>query len=221
MNSSSPSPFYVKDCTLAQIATGLKAQTLHELKEKIMTLPPGCFYLHFWGGRLRPSFEHHRYLNDFAYWVSDALHDDVLTERLAIVNPIEHESIEDLKAELVEIIENRLDEKESIGWIKASYPFYFVRAKIVIFQTQYIVNNPNDFASIIPHLTNSSLFYHFIDSAIRSGKKVNDFCLWLENYGDEFKDIMTKLRGIDPYLLSLTDIKVMLANIFTEHKEKI
>ncbi|HIE48161.1 TPA: hypothetical protein EYP84_04665, partial [Candidatus Bipolaricaulota bacterium] len=78
-------PFKVKDCTLIAIATGVQAQNLRELREKVETVHPGSIYYHFWGGMLHSRFEEPEFNNDFAAWVRHALHDPVLAERLAVI----------------------------------------------------------------------------------------------------------------------------------------
>src|SRR5262245_14536214 len=130
-------PFYVKDCSLAAIATGVKARSLIELREKLDFIPASAIYFHFWGGRLRTSFEHSEYHNDFSLWVHKHLHDDILSERLELLNPSQFSEIEELRHELIELIDDRLDERDIIPWEQTEDQFHFIRAKIIIFQTKY------------------------------------------------------------------------------------
>ena len=60
--------FAIKDCALAHIATGRRAQTLRELRDILRDVHPGCIYHHFWGTLLRPQFSDREYNNDFAAW---------------------------------------------------------------------------------------------------------------------------------------------------------
>jgi len=66
-------PFAVKDCALAAISTGQRAQNLKELRERLIGIHPGAVYYHFWGGALRPRFDDPEYNNDFASWARHAL----------------------------------------------------------------------------------------------------------------------------------------------------
>jgi hypothetical protein len=100
-------PFVIKDCTLISIAMGVEAQNLRELSDRIKSIPPGCIYFHFWGGMLRPGFDEPEYQNDFAAWAWRSLHDTRLAERLAIVNPTHYRDIEDLRTELIDVIDER------------------------------------------------------------------------------------------------------------------
>jgi hypothetical protein len=67
-------PFAIKDCDLIAIATGMRAQNLRELRDRLTVVHPGCIYYHFWGGLLRPKFTDPEYNNDFAAWVFYGLH---------------------------------------------------------------------------------------------------------------------------------------------------
>ena len=62
-------PFFVKDCALIALATGLKAQNLKELRDQLQRVDSSSLYYHFWGGLLHAGFEEREYGNDFAEWV--------------------------------------------------------------------------------------------------------------------------------------------------------
>lgn len=213
MDNSNALPFYVKDCALASIATGLNARSLIELKDKLSTIHPSSIYYHFWGGRLRTSFEYREYHNDFSSWVHYSMHDEILAERLELLNPHEFENIEELRSTLIEIIDDRLDEREILPWVITENKFHFVQYKIVIFQTRHQINTPSDLVHVIPLMTRSSLFYHMIDAARRTPNHTDDFSQWLSLYQDEYQDLINAIKRVDPYLLSLTDLQSKLLDI--------
>lgn len=205
-------PFYVKDCALATIATGVRARSLIELRDKLSTIPPSSIYFHFWGGRLRTSFEHKEYHNDFSSWVHSYLHDDILAERIELLNPHEFADIEALRTELIELIDDRLDEIELIPWVKSDEQFHFVKSKIITFQTQYRISYPREIVKVLPLLTHSSLFYHVIDAARRTPNHTDDFCEWLSE-DKEYDTLVNAIQQIDPYLISLGDLQKKLLEI--------
>jgi len=118
-------PFAVKDCALLTISQGERAQNLRELRDRIRSVHPGSIYHHFWGGLLRPVFDDPEYRNDFAVWASRGLHDIRLAERLAIVDPTSFAILEDLRQELLEVVEERLEESEFVPWPKPTSSFFF------------------------------------------------------------------------------------------------
>jgi len=210
-------PFYIKDCTLAAIATGAKAQTLAELRDRIIVAHPSSVYFHFWEGRLRTAFEHREYHNDFANWIHTYLHDDILAERLDLINPMEYDDIEFVRADLIGLINNRIEEIDYVPWVKSEDQFEFVRSKIIIFSTSYHIHTPHELVSIFPLLTHSSIFYHVIDAARRLPEKDNDFSAWLSGFGNQYADLCSELRRIDPYFISMEALQAKIYGIFTKY----
>ena len=144
MNASSSTEikaFEIKDCTLIALATGIRAQNLRELKEQLSYIQPDSIYYHFWRSLLRPRFDDPEYHNDFALWAAHDLHDPILAERLAVVDPSEFSSISELREELLEIMDERLDQIEYPLYSRQENQFEFIRSQIVIFNTKMQVKN--------------------------------------------------------------------------------
>ncbi len=213
-------PFYVKDCALAAIATGERAQNLLDLRDKLRTIHVGCIYYHFWGGRLRPQFEHPEYHNDFAAWAHRSLRDDILSERLGIINPTDYKDMEELRHEVLDIVEERLDEKEMVPWTTRDQRFHFVRSKIIVFDTPHQIDQPQDLVKAIPTLSLSSLFYHLIDATRRTPERIDDFSFWLKSFGEAYEPLIGAIREIDIYFLSLTELKQKFEAVFTQYLTK-
>lgn len=208
-------PFAVKDCALIAIATGEHAQTLRELREKILTIDPGSLYYHFWGGLLRPRFDDPEFQNDFAVWSSRSLHDKTLAERLALIDPTGYESLEDIRKELVDVIEERLEESDMLPWITASSRFHFVRSQIVVFDTGKRLATVEEMTGEIPHLSQGSVFYHFIDARRRTPLGKNDFSTWLMGSDGRHEELLEHIALIDPYFTTLTALRDELHRVFS------
>lgn len=206
--------FALKDCALIAIATGKRAYTLKELRDTLQTIDADSIYHHFWGGLLEPRFEEREYNNDFAAWVRHGLHDYPLAEQLAMVDPILHFDLEDLRQELLETIEERLDEDESSYWRVATRSFEFMRSQIVVFDTYKRLQEPEALAEWLPSLSASSIFYHFIDARRRLPEGVDDFRYWFSNFGDRYQDLCQELSRLDPYFETLTGLRSKLAQTF-------
>ena len=209
--------FTLKDCALIAIATGQQAQTLRELRDRLATTQLSCIYYHFWGGLLRPRFDDPEFQNDFAIWVRHSIHDKPLAERLALIDPTHFDDLEDLRRELIDVIEERLDESEVLPWTKASQRFYFVRSQIVVFDTGKRFHDPGDLKTLIPHLSAGSVFYHFIDARRRSSSGHDDFTEWLLGFADEYKALVDRIAIIDPYFTTLVDLREELACVFEKY----
>lgn len=206
--------FTLKDCALIAIATGVYVQTLREFRERLQSVPSSCIYYHFWGGLLRPKFDDPEYQNDFAIWTSKSLHDETLAERLALINPTDYENMEELRHELVDIIEERLEESELLPWIRASHRFYFVRSQIVVFDTGLRVTTPEELMNILPSLSVGSIFYHFIDARRRSEAKRDDFTEWLLGFGEDARLLTELVDRVDPYFTNLRVLRSELTQVF-------
>lgn len=210
-------PFEVKDCALAARATGVSAQNLKELRDNISTIEQGSIYYHFWAGLLRPRFDEPEYNNDFASWVRHAIHDDTLAERLGMISPTEFPNLEDLRKELIEVIEERLDESEYIPWSRADQQFYFTTSQIVVFNTTKLLKDPEELIDSIPVMTPSSIFYHFIDARRRTFGNIDDFRAWLYGFEKRYRNLCDILSSVDPFFSSLTYLRQQLTELFTEY----
>jgi|GEM_PF-5466056 len=155
---SPPNVFEVKDCALIAIATGRRAINLKEMQDTLSAISLDSVYYHFWGGLLQPRFEEREFNNDFAAWAWYGLHDAPLAERLAVVDPTGSAGLEDLRQELLGIIEERLDEKDSLYYVLATARFEFIRSQIVIFDSQKRAETPEKLAEFLPTLSTGSIF---------------------------------------------------------------
>ncbi len=209
--------FVVKDCSLATIATGRRAQTLRELRDCVRDIHPGCIYQHFWGTLLRPQFSDREYNNDFATWCGRALHDAPTAERLAVIDPADFSDLEHLRRELLEVIEERLDETELMLFARADHQFHFVRSVIVVFDTSRRLTNPRDLVEILPKLSLGSVFYHFIDARRREPIAVDDFRAWLMGLGTKYAALCDLIGAVDPYFESLSVLRERLAQVVTDY----
>jgi hypothetical protein len=210
-------PFAVKDCTLLAIATGIKAQNLLELRNRLETISTDCIYYHFWGGLLHSKFDNPEYQNDFASWAQSGLHDGGLAERLGIIDPTDFDDLEALRHELLEVIDERLDETEMVPWAKPGHHFHFIHSQIVVVDTRKRIAQPEELITLVPHLSTSSIFYHFIDARRRVPRSVDDFSLWLESANGKYGDIIRELSNIDPYFSSLVELRAQIAEVFAAY----
>jgi hypothetical protein len=207
-------PFFVRDCALIALATGLKAQNLKELRDHLQRVDASSLYYHFWGGLLHAGFEEREYGNDFAEWVRHSLHDAMLAERLGVIDPSDFDTLELMRQSLIDIIEERLDETEVLTWVPVDRQYQFIRSQIVVFSTACSAKAPEQLAGIIPKLSASSVYYHFIDARQRLPDGGDDFRAWLSAWGDRYADLQVQLAAIDPYFTTLSELRDQVAGAF-------
>jgi hypothetical protein len=206
--------FVLKDCALVAIATGQKAQNLRELRERLGTISPASLYYHLWGRMLRPQFDEPEYNNDFASWAYHALNEISLAERLSAVNPADYSSLDELRYELIELIESRLDESELVPWAKADQQFYFIASNMIIFDTGVSIASPPELGGLLASASAGSIFYHFIDAKRRTAEHVDDFSSWITGFGEEYAPLQEGIQAVDPYFSSLQELKEVLQGVF-------
>jgi len=209
--------FAIKDCALAMIAEGRRAQTLRELRDALRDIHPGCIYHHFWGTLLRPQFSDREFNNDFATWCHHGLHDSAIAERLAVIDPADFADLEGLRQELIEVIDERLDETEMVLFARADQQFHFARSVIVVFDTHKRLSQPRELVEAVPQMSVGSIFYHFIDARRRDPVSVDDFRAWLMGLGPEYEGLCESVAEVDPYFESLFVIRQRLTEVFTQH----
>lgn len=207
----------IMDCALIALATGAKAQNLRELRDKLKDIHAGCLYHHFWGNLLHPHFDDPEFQNDFAVWASHDMHDLKIAERLSIIDPGNYKDLEELRKEIIEIIDERLYETEYVPWAKPGREFHFIRSQIVVFDTGASYSDPKDLMEAIPKMSVGSIFYHFIDSRRRTPDGKNDFSAWLAGFGDKYQALIEDLDNIDPYFTTLTELREEVDLVFNEY----
>lgn len=214
-NGPTIQPFRIHDCSLAAIATGRRAQNLRELRDHIRDVDADSLYYHFWGSRLRPKFDEPVYNNDFASWAHHALRDEIVAERLSVVDPRDHRTLEGLRQELLDILDYRLDEQEMVPWSKTDEQFSFIRSQIVVFDTGVSVRTPQELIAAIPGLSTSSVFYHFIDARRRTSDGRDDFTVWLEAQQGDFAALVDGLAEVDHYFVTLSTLRDRITEVVT------
>lgn len=212
------SVFYVKDCALIALRAQHSAQTLPELASKLLEVESSSIYYHFWATLLRPQFDNPDFQNDFAAWAHYALHDGILAERLSAVDPSKFTDINELRSNLIDVINERIDESETLLYAKSGQKFFFVKSHIVVFDTQKKCENISELYDTLPSMSLGSIFYHFIDSKRRLSEGGDDFSAWLQENG--YESTANHIRNIDPYFMSLSKIKERLRSIIAEAKEE-
>lgn len=208
--------FFIKDCTLSVIALGETAASLIQLKDVIARVPLSSIYYHFWGKRIHPSFIHPEFHNDFASWAYHSIRDSILSERLGIIDPTEYPDLEGLRKTLIDVIENRIDEVDWIFWSNREWKFHFLSCTTLVFETGIEIRSPPDLKVALPKMSPSSIFYHMIDARKRTPNKKDDFSGWLEGFNDTYTDLVEKIRNIDPFFMSSTEIKQKLLDVINE-----
>lgn len=212
----SPPPFEVVDCALVTRVAGHSVRNLREFRDALLAVDASTLDNHFWGGLLRPHFDDPEFHNDFAQWARHGLHDRVLAERLAAVDPADYQDLETLRADLVDLCEDRLAEVDAVVWAPRDRSFHFQSAHLVVLRTGRTVASPERLPDALLRFSRGSVFYHLVDARRRNDDNRDDLRRWLADHGPAYAPLAARLEAIDPLQGSLHDLKRRVAETVTE-----
>lgn len=192
--------------------TGLKARDLRELVAVLKTVPDSVLYYH-----THHYLEEHHYLvpeppNDFVVWVSGALGEEALGEKLAAVDAFEFPSLGALRERLVGIIEEHLAGDGDSRTAPEGEEFHFVKSVSFITATPYVAHDLRELVEVLRKLPLGSLFFHVFESRLRLGRAANDFSVWTADTLGE-QQLAEEIAQLDPYNYTLEGLRSALIQL--------
>ncbi len=220
MSASSPSvhlgearrPFYFNSSAHLLRIGRERATNLSELLQALRLCPDDSIFQH----TFRTLEEHHfipeGFSNDFAHWAFADCNRPELAERLAGVDVREYTSLADLRARIVQIVEDFLRAAPRAAQDPAQEPFYFCASEIVILPTSLVARNLPEFADALAKVSVHSIHHHFIEARLRLKLTSNDFSLWLQ---DELglPEAARRLNRLDIYTATLEDVRRQILRV--------
>ncbi len=200
-----------------RVLTGLKASNIEELLSLIKEVPGSCIYYH-----THHFLQHHEYLspeppNDFAYWIANALNEEVLAEKVASIDTIQHHTIRSLRNEIINIIEDYVEKNPRVK-LKFAAPnkvFHFIKGTSFIMPSPYVAKNLQDFLDILKKISVDSIYFHMFEARLRLDKETNDFSFWLGTSLTEV-ELARKITSMDPYTYTMQDLRKKLIALVEE-----
>ncbi|MBI2831061.1 MAG: mechanosensitive ion channel family protein [Chloroflexi bacterium] len=192
--------------------TGLRARNLRELRNILKTASDATIFFH-----THHFLQEHHFLtpepsNDLAVWVTDALGDQVLGERLASVDTFEFTTLESLKERMVSILDEYLATEAPLREAMEGREFYFMKSISVIFALPDVVTDLREFVAALSRISTSSLYFHIFEARLRLGKGLNDFSIWLrDSLGEE--ELAEEIARHDPYTYTLEGLRSSLIRL--------
>jgi len=202
------------DCVQLAEILGRRAWDEQELLEILEEIPSDSIYYHVFSTFLRHKYIMGPYPNDFATWAATQVGDHVLGERLGIIDPYEFASVDDLRWEIVTIIDDHLSELRHIPRVTYGQAFYFMRSYIIEVPTMREAWTLDEFAQSLRKVDVGVIYFHLFEARQR-GQKQSDFATWFEG-GLGRSDLAKKLNEIHPYMSSLEGIRDQILQICSE-----
>jgi len=186
--------------------TGLRARTLSQLFALLHEVPGSSVFYHTHQQFLSHHFQTPVVYNDFAVWVGEALREEALSEKLAAVDMLAFTSVRQLRELFLMMIRDYLTAMG--GGTRECMPgkeFHFCKSKSFVMPLGAVASDVADFFSKLPAITNSSLYFHFLEARLRLEHPTNDFSKWLAACGAA--DLARAIDALDPYTRSLDELK--------------
>lgn len=194
--------------------TGLKATCLDELLALVRDVPGSSIYHH-----THRYLQQHEYLspeppNDFAHWVSAALGDDELAERIASIDIIQFPAIRAIRERIAAVIEDYMIRNPAIRErrVRPGREFYFIKSVSFVLPTPHIVTDLAGFRDALEKVSTSCIYFHMFESRLRLERQGNDFSRWIEDCcGDA--ELAAEIARLDPYTYAMDDLRKRLVRI--------
>ncbi len=201
-------PFDLKDSALTVRMDGQPtAINLRELRDRASHCSAESIYHHFCETYHRPMFDDPEFTNDFATWAYQALRDEVLAERLGIMNPNNFDSVEDLRFVLIDILEEHLSDLTFFPWAGAGNGFHFMQASLIVFDTGIQISRPEGIVPTLEKMTLGSLYYHFVESRRHFNGNIDYLTDWLKENGEIGNQLADVFLSVDVTFHSLRDLR--------------
>ena len=195
---------------------GLRAHSIDELLTGIRSVPDGSIYYH-----THRFLNQHHFLspeppNDFAYWVTNVLGDDVLGERLWSVDTVRFHNVSGLREKLIAILEQHPDARRRANECHEGEEFHFMASRIFVLPTAHVAHNLSEFAEQIAKVSIGSIYFHMFDAKLRLKTGENDFSRWLRDQGKA--NLADQIKRLDPYSYTLDGLRQRIVALVKQHE---
>jgi len=204
-------PFHFVDQVHLKELTAIKAKNLRELVDILRNAPDSIVHYH-----THHFLEEHHYLtpepaNDFAVWATDVLGDEILGEKLASIDILEFPAMSRLRDEIVNLIEQHISSGQELRKAPEGKEFYFIKWTSIVLPTSRVARDLGEFCEALGTLSLGSLYFHIIESRLRTGEMSNDFSVWLDNLGEQ--ELAEAAARLDPYTYTLEGVRSQLIKL--------
>jgi hypothetical protein len=194
---------------------GARASTIEQLLAGVKSAPDSSIYFH-----THRFLNQHQYLspeppNDFAYWASQILGDEILGERLWSVDIVRFHTIHELRQTLITILQSYLDWAPRIIECQEGEEFHFMASRTFVLRTRYSALDLKEFAEVLGKVSVHSIYFHVFDAKLRLRNDENDFSRWFRDLGKH--ELAEASRRLDPYSHTLDGLRRDLIALVTKH----
>ena len=206
MTTPGPAPFQFIGCVELRQALDHRARDERELLDRLEDVPAGSVFYHTHGYFLRHRPITTAYGNDFAAWAAVQVRDQVLAERLAVINPFEMASLEDLREELMSVVHDHLLRLSTVPRVEFGEVFHFQQSHIVEVPLGPAVSTLTEFRAGLAEADASAIYFHMVEARARLGRRSGDFAEWIRT-SLALPALAEGIERIDAYMTSLERVR--------------
>jgi uncharacterized protein DUF5752 len=199
-------PFRFIGCVELRQSLDQRATDERELLDRLEDVPAGSVLYHTHGYFLRHRPITTAYGNDFAAWVAVHVRDQVLAERLAVINPFEFASLELLREELLSVVHDHLSRLSTVPRVEYGEVFHFQQSHIVEVPLGAAAATLADFRQGVAEVDASAIYYHMVEARARLGRRSGDFAEWLRS-SLGMTALADRIERIDAYMTTLERVR--------------
>jgi len=219
MAAPNAKPFAFSTETRLVALTGRKACCLEQLLQHLGQVSGSSIFYHTHYLYLSHHFEKPRFYNEFANWVSQALQEERLAERLAAIDLLEMTTVRAVRDAIASVITRHLEnDKKQPRTCPPGNEFHFCESMSFILPTGLVAASVPEFFELLPRVTNDCLHFHFFEARLRLERPTNDFSQWLTGLGQT--RLAARIDALNPYTMTLDELKNEIVKLGRKHTSK-
>ena len=189
------------------VLTGRKASNAEQLLYHLSDVSGASVFYHTHYLYLAHHYEKPKSYNDFANWVSQALQDQRLAERLAAIDLLTMNSLREMRESLVAVLHRHIqDDGYRQRYCPPGDEFHFCEAKSFVMTTGLVAANAQEFLQALSQVSPSCLHFHFFEARLRNADSAsNDFSRWLRRRGED--RLANRIDRLNPYTMTLRELQ--------------
>jgi hypothetical protein len=205
-------PFRFTSVVQLQEMLGRRARDEQELLDLLEDVPIDSIYHHTAARFLRFEVVDAIFPNDFAMWATREVRDQVLGERLGVIDPFDFPNLEALRQELVTTLDDHLSRISIVPRVIHGEPFHFMRSRLIEISSGFEAVDLATFSDALGRVDSSAIYYHTVEARLRKGVAEGDFARWLGEQLDE-KDLTARIARLSPFSSNLEAMRRQLLEL--------
>jgi len=173
-------PFQFQTASYLTRIENQNAHNVGELRDGLAQSSDGSIFHHTFQSLGQHHFLTEGFSNDFAQWALAALNRPRLAEQLAGIDIRSYLALNDLRSDLLRIVDEFCRTHPDDVNRTAFEPFYFCASIEVTVPLELEAWSLDEFRARLENISHASFLFHFVVSRLRLRLQTNDFSLWLD-----------------------------------------